>query len=238
MGFLQGDTNNIILDAVLTDTGRKFLSQNNQSFKVSKFALGDDEIDYGIVQKYGRTVGKEKIEKNTPIFEALTNGSLAQKYRCVSVSDPNLIYLPSISLVGNGTNIQIGASNAKTSNVTIQQVFADPLNVNSELVDATYMIQINSQFLDIDKETPEYTESQNQTSTYLIPSTAGKASDTNGSVLNFTLRTRSITNSQFQIYGAVNGTSTKTTINTYMKVTGLQSGATLDILVQINKLTW
>jgi hypothetical protein len=99
------------------------------------------------------------------------------------------------------------------------------------------MIQINSQFLDIDKETPEYTESQNQTSTYLIPSTAGKSSDTNGSVLNFTLRTRSITNSQFQIYGAVNGTSTKTTINTYMKVTGLQSGATLDILIQINKLT-
>ena len=51
MGFLQGDTNNIILDAVLTDTGRKFLSQNNQSFKVSKFALGDDEINYGSYNK-------------------------------------------------------------------------------------------------------------------------------------------------------------------------------------------
>lgn len=107
MGFLQGDTNNIILDAVLTDTGRKFLSQNNQSFKISKFALGDDEVDYGIIQKYGRTVGKEKIEKNTPIFEALTNGSLAQKYRCVSVSDPNLVFLPTIELVADQKQFQL-----------------------------------------------------------------------------------------------------------------------------------
>lgn len=235
MGFLQGDTNNIILDAVLTDTGRKFLSQNNQSFKISKFALGDDEVDYGIIQKYGRTVGKEKIEKNTPIFEALTNGSLAQKYRCVSVSDPNLVFLPSISLVGGDRSITISAATKTPANIQIQQVFSDPLNVSSELVDATYMVQINSQFLDIVGETPEYTEAQNQTSSYLIASVAGKASDTNGSVLNFSLRTRTITSTQFQIYGAVNGTAQKTLINTYVKVTGLQSGATYDMLVIITK---
>jgi len=235
MGFLQGDTNNIILDAVLTDTGRKFLSQNNQSFKISKFALGDDEVDYGIIQKYGRTVGKEKIEKNTPIFEALTNGSLAQKYRCVSVSDPNLIYLPSISLVGGDRSISINAATKTPANIQIQQVFSDPLNVSSELVDATYMVQLNSQFLDIVGETPEYTEAQNQTSSYLIASVAGKASDTNGSILNFSLRTRTITSTQFQIYGAVNGTADKTQINTYVKVTGLQSGATYDMLVIITK---
>ncbi len=235
MGFLQGDTNNIILDAVLTDTGRKFLSQNNQSFKISKFALGDDEVDYGIIQKYGRTVGKEKIEKNTPIFEALTNGSLAQKYRCVSVSDPNLVFLPTIELVGGPKTISINSANKVPANIQIQQVFSDPLNVSSELVDATYMVQLNSQFLDIVGETPEYTESQNQTSSYLISSVAGQASDTNGSVLTFSLRTRTITDTQFQIYGAVNGTSTKTTINTYVKVTGLQSGATIDLLVAIQK---
>ena len=67
MGFLQGDTNNIILDAVLTDTGRKFLSQNNQSFKVSKFALGDDEIDYGIIQNMVAQLAKKKL-KRTHLF--------------------------------------------------------------------------------------------------------------------------------------------------------------------------
>jgi hypothetical protein len=94
MGFLQGDTNNIILDAVLTDKGREFLARNDGSFSIVKFAPGDDEVDYTIITKFGRTVGKEKIEKNTPIFEALTNGSLSQKYKLVSVSNPNLIRLP------------------------------------------------------------------------------------------------------------------------------------------------
>jgi hypothetical protein len=69
---------------VLTDYGRKQLSlaaQNGSSFLISKFALGDDEVDYRLIKRYGRAVGKEKIEKNTPILEALTNQNLALKYR-------------------------------------------------------------------------------------------------------------------------------------------------------------
>ena len=53
MGFLQNDTNNIILDAVLTDTGREFLAKNDGSFSVVKFAVADDEIEY----KNGNYVG-------------------------------------------------------------------------------------------------------------------------------------------------------------------------------------
>ena len=51
MGFLDHSTNNIILDAVLTDTGRMRLAKGDGSFKISKFALGDDEIDYGLFNK-------------------------------------------------------------------------------------------------------------------------------------------------------------------------------------------
>src|SRR5574343_1114174 len=103
MGYLDHSTNNILLDAVLTDTGRQFLARNDGSFSINKFALGDDEVDYTIIQKYGRTVGKEKIEKNTPVFEALTNQSHAQKYRLISVSNPNLLRLPALSLSGDST---------------------------------------------------------------------------------------------------------------------------------------
>ena len=87
MGFLDHSTNNIIVDAVLTDTGRAFLARNDGSFSIVKFALGDDEVDYTIIEKFGRTVGKEKIEKNTPIFEAQTSGNLALKHKLVSVSN-------------------------------------------------------------------------------------------------------------------------------------------------------
>ena len=61
MGFLQQDTNNIIVDAVLTDVGRQKLAAG--TFNVIKFAAGDDEVDYGMIVRYGRTVGQEKIEK-------------------------------------------------------------------------------------------------------------------------------------------------------------------------------
>ena len=70
MGYLDGSTNNIILDAVLTDVGRQFLARNDGSFSIHKFALGDDEVNYDVISKYGRTVGKEKIEK---ICESMTD---------------------------------------------------------------------------------------------------------------------------------------------------------------------
>ena len=83
MGYLDHSTNNIIVDAVLTDIGREFLARNDGSFSIVKFALGDDEVDYTMIEKFGRTVGKEKIEKNTPVFEAQTNANLALKYKAV-----------------------------------------------------------------------------------------------------------------------------------------------------------
>ena len=41
---------------------------------------------------------EEKIEKNTPVFEAQTVASIALRYPIVSYSDPNLIALPTLSL--------------------------------------------------------------------------------------------------------------------------------------------
>ena len=43
MAFLD-NSGDIILDAVLTDTGRMRLARGDGSFKIMKFALGDDEI--------------------------------------------------------------------------------------------------------------------------------------------------------------------------------------------------
>ena len=60
MGFLDHSTNNIIVDAVLTDLGRQSLAKNDGSFQIFQFALGDDEVDYGVIQQFGRTVGREK----------------------------------------------------------------------------------------------------------------------------------------------------------------------------------
>ena len=51
MAFLD-NSGDIILDAVLTDTGRFRLAKGDGSFKIAKFALGDDEVNYEL---YNRT---------------------------------------------------------------------------------------------------------------------------------------------------------------------------------------
>ncbi len=45
MGF-QDNSGDIIFDVVLTDEGRRQLAKGDGSFKISKFKLGDDEINY------------------------------------------------------------------------------------------------------------------------------------------------------------------------------------------------
>ena len=46
MAFLD-NSGDIILDAVLTDSGRKRLARGDGSFRITQYAFGDDEINYG-----------------------------------------------------------------------------------------------------------------------------------------------------------------------------------------------
>ena len=138
MGFLDHTTNNIILDAVLTDSGRQALARNDGSFSFTKFAYGDDEVDYTIIKKFGRVVGKEKIEKNTPVFEGLTNQNFGQKSRMVSISNPNLVRLPTLSLSGENLAsdiISLGATTTKTSSLTVSQSIQNEDIIDAELRD-------------------------------------------------------------------------------------------------------
>jgi len=99
MAFLD-NSGDIILDAVLTDTGRLRLARGDGSFRIAKFALGDDEIDYG---KYdpdnmsGSSYYDVEIMK-TPVFEAFTNNTSNMQSKLISFTRTNLLYLPVIML--------------------------------------------------------------------------------------------------------------------------------------------
>ena len=82
MGFLDHSTNNIILDAVLTDAGRRQLAANRGDFRIAYFSLADDEVDYGLITKFGRAIGKEKISKNTPILKRRQMLKLLSRIDC------------------------------------------------------------------------------------------------------------------------------------------------------------
>jgi hypothetical protein len=234
MGLLDGTTNNIIVDTVLTDTGRQYLARNNGSFSIAKFAFGDDEVNYTIIQKYGRTVGKEKIEKNTPIFEAVTNKNYAQKYKLISVSNPNLIRLPNLSLSGDvsstSATVTLGRNTTKSANVTIQQVITNESTIDVELRDQTFIVEMNNLFVTVQGASPTDVDGQ-QSATYLLSRAATETSQ-QGSILQFTISARSITDAQFTVFGTA---SNKSVITTYIKVTGASSGAVKEFRVNINK---
>jgi len=99
MAFLD-NSGDIILDAVLTDTGRLRLARADGSFRIAKFALGDDEIDYGkynVSDLSGSAYYDLEIMK-TPVFEAFTNNTSQMNSKLISISRTNLLYLPIIEL--------------------------------------------------------------------------------------------------------------------------------------------
>lgn len=99
MAFLD-NSGDIILDAVLTDTGRFRLAKGDGSFKITKFALGDDEIDYGLYDK-NHASGSAYYDLEllqTPVLEAFTNNTSMLKSKLVSIPRTNLLYLPVMKL--------------------------------------------------------------------------------------------------------------------------------------------
>jgi len=99
MAFLD-NSGDIILDAVLTDTGRARLAKGDGTFRIAKFALGDDEIDYNNYNKNNAS-GSAYFDLEilqTPILEAFTNNTSNLNSKLISIPRTNLLYLPTITL--------------------------------------------------------------------------------------------------------------------------------------------
>lgn len=233
MAFLDHTTNNIILDAVLTDSGRQALARNDGSFSFIKFAFGDDEVDYTIISKFGRVVGKEKIEKNTPVFEGLTNQNFSQKSRMVSISNPNLVRLPRLGITGENLVsdiVTLGATTSKTSSLTVSQTIQNEDSIDAELRDQGFEISLNNDFLQIQGFVPDIVDGT-RTATYILRRDPTETS-VGGSRLTLTLEVKAISNAQFTVFGTANN---KNLIRTFVKIKGTQSGAVKEFEVQINK---
>jgi hypothetical protein len=230
MGTLPHDTANISIDCVLTKKGREFLSKNDGSFSIVKFALSDDEVDYTIIKQYGIDVGKEKIEKNTPVLEAITTENLAQKYKIVSVSNQALIYVPRLSLVSSLTNNVLNLLTSNSSTVVLQQAIVTGESIDPELVDQVYEVTVNNRFVTLSGKTPDVVGSGDSV-TYFVTQT-GNVSASGGSTCQFTVASRALSSSVFSVYGTK---SNKNLIRTFINVRGSQSGAAYDIEVNISQ---
>jgi len=102
MGFLD-NSGDIILDAVLTDHGRQVLSRGDGSFQITKFALGDTEIDYSLYDSThasGSAYYDLQILQ-TPVLEAFTDNAVSMKTKLVTYESFDLLFLPVIKLNEN-----------------------------------------------------------------------------------------------------------------------------------------
>ena len=80
MGVLDNTT--VTVDAILTKKGRELLAKGQGQFNITKFSLGDDEIDYNlydVTHPNGSNFYGEAIE-NMNLLEAIPNENLALKY--------------------------------------------------------------------------------------------------------------------------------------------------------------
>ncbi len=107
MGFLD-NSGDIILDAVLTDTGRFRLAKGDGSFRISKFGLGDDEIDYTLYnnQHASGSAYYDLEILQTPVLEAFTDNAASMRSKLITIPRTNLLYLPVLRLNQKATDTQ------------------------------------------------------------------------------------------------------------------------------------
>jgi len=92
MAFLD-NSGTIILDAILTDIGRKRMAQGN--FNPSKFSLGDDEMDYTLVNVDDSDYSK--LETLSTI-EALNSENATINHGLQNFTSDDILYLPQIKI--------------------------------------------------------------------------------------------------------------------------------------------
>lgn len=118
MAFLD-NSGDIILDAVLTDTGRFRMARGD--FRISKFALGDDEIDYSLFNK-NHPSGSAYYDLEvlrTPLMEALTNNTSTMKSKLLTITRTNILHLPVLKLLDGGNPGGTGPARSSTPNTAL-----------------------------------------------------------------------------------------------------------------------
>ena len=154
MGFLD-NSGDIILDAVLTDTGRFRLAKGDGSFKITKFALGDDEINYSQYDKNNASGSayydfNEQTDVNARYS---TNNSFLVAVDQTTEDD---VALNS----GKWTQgILAGQTLTKGNFILLEQglnttEIPDSVTIDSDLVETQYIVEIDNRFAKIATVSP------------------------------------------------------------------------------------
>ena len=214
MGYL--DNSSITVDAILTKRGRELLARNDGSFKITQFALGDDEIDYTLFNENhpnGTQYSGEAIE-NMPIIEAFPDENNIMLHKLVTLPR-GTSKLPIVTANISKITLTIGAT------TTVSPTTINFNGSNNQQEPGGYILTIADRRLVTSFQGQGATAAQFKT---MRPFTGTKVSE---AVMGNSV---SIT--------ALNSTSlfgTNTKLLTTLTIEGVDSGARVTIPVEISK---
>jgi hypothetical protein len=229
MGLID-NSGDILIDAVLTDLGREFLARNDGSFEIVRYSFGDDEVDYALFNANTGSLQQDINILNTPLFEANVNEKVALKHQLLSIANPDLKFLPSLDssvsaiTLGERTDAQVGKA------IEFKQASTNGRTVPSEIVDSSFLVQVNNDLLFIEKQTP-VSISPFGSAQYIIPRTA--IGSNQGAQVSFNIAVQSLSSDVWDTLGI--GTAGSRTISTKVKCQGALSGLSEEVTVTINE---
>ena len=216
MGYLNNSV--ITVDAILTKKGRELLARNDGSFRITQFALSDDEIDYTLynpTHPSGSAFYGEAIE-NMPLLEAFPDEQLIMKFKLATLPR-GTAKLPVLDLGYASINLKQGAQLAITPQ-TLNYLGNNQTFETSGYSATIGDIRLFSNFTGVGINTAA--AEQNNTTTTIGTNVSRTVIGTQINLTSTTVNT---------LFG------TQTQLRTTLTVVGLDSGARLTIPVTITK---
>ncbi len=218
MGYLNNSV--ITVDAILTKKGRELLARNDGSFRITQFALSDDEIDYTLfnpTHPSGSAYYGEAID-GMPLLEAFPDESQIMKYKLVTLPR-GTAKLPIINLGYTNITLKQGTQLAitpQTLNYLDNDQTFETSGYSATIADIRLLADYNG--LGINSEAAN---------TQNVSQTLG----TNVS--------KTVIGSQFNLRATTVNTlfGDQTSLTSTLTVVGLDSGARITIPITINKTT-
>ena len=222
MGYLNNQV--ITVDAILTKKGRELLAKNDGSFRITQFAVADDEIDYSLynpTHASGSAFYGQALE-NMPLLEAFPDDTQIMKYKLATLPR-GTAKLPVLDLGYSAITLKQGASLAITPQ-TLNFLGAAQANETSGYSCTIADVRVLNTFTGIGIDTAA-AQAQNTT----VNQTLG--TNISQTVIGSQINLRATTVNTLFGNNATQGSRIRTTLT----FVGLDSGARITIPLTITK---
>ena len=217
MGYLNNSV--VTVDAILTTKGRELLAKGDGSFRITQFALADDEIDYTLYNPShpsGSAYYGEALQ-NMPLLEAFPQETQAMKYKLTTLPR-GTAKLPILDLGYSSIVIKQGASLAITPQ-TLNYLGGETFEASGYTATISD-VRLMSTFEGVGVDTPQ-AQALNQSTTL--------GTSVSKTVVGTTINIKATTVNT--LFGS------NTALYANLTVVGRDSGARITIPVTVNKVS-